>query len=53
PEMGIRDRDWTAAKILAGIGVGALQSTLPVYIAEWSPSNIRWGSGCILPGVFE
>lgn len=37
-------RDWsdrTGAKILAGAGVGAIQSTLPVYITEWSPANIR------------
>lgn len=34
-------RDWTGAKILAGVGVGAIQSTLPVYITEWSPANIR------------
>lgn len=36
-------KDWTAAKVLAGIGVGALQATLPIYIAEWAPSNIRGG----------
>ncbi|KAF4980631.1 hypothetical protein FZEAL_3380 [Fusarium zealandicum] len=41
-ETVVRDwKDWTAAKILAGIGVGALQSTLPVYITERAPSNIR------------
>ncbi|KAM9875955.1 hypothetical protein VD0002_g7282 [Verticillium dahliae] len=41
-ETLVRDwRDWSGAKILAGVGVGALQSTLPIYIAEWSPSNIR------------
>lgn len=34
-------RDWTGAKILAGTGIGAIQSTLPVYISEWSPANIR------------
>lgn len=34
-------RDWTGAKILAGVGVGAIQSTLPVYMTEWSPANIR------------
>lgn len=41
-ETTVRDwRDWTGAKILAGIGVGAIQSTLPVYVTEWSPVNIR------------
>lgn len=34
-------RDWTGAKILAGVGIGAIQSTLPIYITEWSPANIR------------
>lgn len=34
-------KEWAAAKILAGIGIGAIQSTLPVYVAEWSPVNIR------------
>ncbi|KAL2279875.1 hypothetical protein FJTKL_13044 [Diaporthe vaccinii] len=34
-------RDWTGAKVLAGVGVGAIQSTLPVYITEWSPADIR------------
>ncbi|KAL2676510.1 hypothetical protein Neosp_010270 [[Neocosmospora] mangrovei] len=52
-ETVVRDwRDWTAAKILAGIGVGALQSTLPVYIAEWSPSNIR-GAMVLTYGVWN
>ncbi|PSN71411.1 MFS general substrate transporter [Corynespora cassiicola Philippines] len=41
-ETVVRDwKDWTGAKILAGIGVGAIQSTLPVYVTEWSPVNIR------------
>ncbi|KAH7361326.1 sugar transporter [Pyrenochaeta sp. MPI-SDFR-AT-0127] len=41
-ETVVRDwRDWTGAKILAGVGVGAIQSTLPVYVTEWSPANIR------------
>ena len=41
-ETTVRDwKDWTGAKILAGIGVGAIQSTLPVYVTEWSPANIR------------
>ncbi|KAM5353514.1 hypothetical protein ACJ41O_000164 [Fusarium nematophilum] len=52
-ETVVRDwKDWTAAKILAGIGVGALQSTLPVYIAEWSPSNIR-GAMVLTYGVWN
>ncbi|OAA56261.1 sugar transporter [Niveomyces insectorum RCEF 264] len=34
-------RDWSGAKLLVGIGVGALQSTLPIYVTEWSPANIR------------
>lgn len=34
-------KDWTGAKILAGIGIGAVQITLPVYVTEWSPANIR------------
>lgn len=52
-ETVFRDwKDWTAAKILAGIGVGALQSTLPVYIAEWSPSNIR-GAMVLTYGVWN
>ncbi|KAL1959385.1 hypothetical protein VTO42DRAFT_2188 [Malbranchea cinnamomea] len=41
-ETAVRDwRDWTGAKLLAGIGVGSLQATLPIYITEWSPANIR------------
>ncbi|CAM1501511.1 Fc.00g034950.m01.CDS01 [Cosmosporella sp. VM-42] len=41
-ESAVRDwRDWSGAKLLAGIGVGALQATLPIYITEWSPVNIR------------
>ena len=32
---------WAGAKILAGFGVGAIQSTLPVFITEWAPVNIR------------
>ncbi|KAM0547260.1 hypothetical protein ACHAPJ_010522 [Fusarium lateritium] len=52
-ETVVRDwKDWTAAKILAGIGVGALQSTLPVYITEWSPSNIR-GAMVLTYGVWN
>lgn len=41
-ETFVRDfRDWAGAKLLAGVGVGAIQMTLPVYITEWSPVNIR------------
>lgn len=41
-ETLVRDwRDWTGAKILAGAGVGAIQATLPIYIMEWAPANIR------------
>ncbi|KAF2014274.1 MFS general substrate transporter [Aaosphaeria arxii CBS 175.79] len=41
-ETLVRDwRDWAGAKVLAGIGIGALQATLPVYVTEWSPVNIR------------
>ncbi|OCF35836.1 sugar transporter [Kwoniella heveanensis BCC8398] len=32
---------WAGAKLLAGVGIGSLQATLPIYIAEWSPVNIR------------
>lgn len=34
-------REWAGAKLLAGIGIGAIQATLPVYVMEWAPSNIR------------
>ncbi|KAK1488814.1 sugar transporter [Colletotrichum abscissum] len=34
---------WLVAKLLAGVGVGCLQSTLPVYIAEVAPVRIRGG----------
>ncbi|KAL4867811.1 hypothetical protein BDV12DRAFT_209528 [Aspergillus spectabilis] len=52
-ETAVRDwRDWTAVKIMAGIGVGALQATLPVYIAEWSPNNIR-GAMVLTYGVWN
>ncbi|KAH7015923.1 general substrate transporter [Ilyonectria destructans] len=41
-ETAVRDwKDWAGAKLLAGAGIGALQATLPVYITEWSPVNIR------------
>lgn len=32
---------WLIAKLLAGIGVGCMQSTLPTYIAEVAPIRIR------------
>ncbi|KEY71303.1 hypothetical protein S7711_05895 [Stachybotrys chartarum IBT 7711] len=32
---------WLVAKLLAGIGVGCLQSTVPTYIAETAPVRIR------------
>ncbi|KAJ0314220.1 hypothetical protein Brms1b_007094 [Colletotrichum noveboracense] len=34
---------WLVGKLLAGIGVGCLQSTLPIYIAEVAPVRIRGG----------
>ncbi|KZL80761.1 mfs alpha-glucoside transporter [Colletotrichum incanum] len=34
---------WLIAKLLAGIGVGCLQSTVPTYIAEVAPTRIRGG----------
>lgn len=34
---------WLVAKLLAGIGVGCLQSTVPVYISEVAPVRIRGG----------
>ncbi|KAF4947690.1 hypothetical protein FSARC_13907 [Fusarium sarcochroum] len=34
---------WLVAKLLAGIGVGCLQSTLPVYVAEMAPLHICGG----------
>ncbi|KAH7121442.1 general substrate transporter [Dactylonectria macrodidyma] len=41
-ETMVRDwRDWAGAKILAGVGIGAIQATLPIYVTEWSPVNIR------------
>lgn len=46
-------RDWrdrTGAKIVAGAGVGAIQSTL--YMTEWSPANIR-GAMVLVYGVLE
>jgi MFS family permease len=41
-ETAARDwRDWAGAKLLAGIGVGCIQATLPIYVTEWAPVNIR------------
>lgn len=34
---------WLVGKLLAGVGVGALQATLPTYIAEVAPVRIRGG----------
>ncbi|KAJ0290078.1 hypothetical protein Brms1b_000198 [Colletotrichum noveboracense] len=34
---------WLVAKLLAGVGVGCLQSTVPTYIAEVAPTRIRGG----------
>ncbi|WVW83082.1 hypothetical protein I302_105100 [Kwoniella bestiolae CBS 10118] len=32
---------WTLAKLIAGVGIGSVQATLPVYINEHAPSQIR------------
>ncbi|OCF31052.1 hypothetical protein I317_06846 [Kwoniella heveanensis CBS 569] len=32
---------WTIAKLIAGIGIGAVQATLPVFINEHAPGQIR------------
>ena len=32
---------WLVAKLLSGMGVGMLQSTLPLYLTEISPSQLR------------
>ncbi|KAI9162757.1 substrate transporter [Paramyrothecium foliicola] len=34
-------KEWAGAKILAGVGIGCIQATLPVYVTEWAPVNIR------------
>ncbi|OBR14265.1 MFS alpha-glucoside transporter [Colletotrichum higginsianum IMI 349063] len=34
---------WLVAKLLAGVGVGSLQSTVPTYIAEVAPTRVRGG----------
>ncbi|KAH7381064.1 general substrate transporter [Cadophora sp. MPI-SDFR-AT-0126] len=45
-------RHWTGAKLLAGIGVGCLQATLPIYVSEWAPANIR-GAMVLLYGFWN
>jgi MFS family permease len=45
-------QQWAGAKLLAGMGIGALQMTLPVYIAEFSPVNIR-GSMVLAYGIWN
>ncbi|KAH7126472.1 general substrate transporter [Dactylonectria estremocensis] len=32
---------WLVGKLLAGVGVGCMQSTIPTYISEVSPTSIR------------
>jgi MFS transporter, SP family, general alpha glucoside:H+ symporter len=32
---------WLVAKLLSGMGVGMLQATLPFYISEISPTQLR------------
>lgn len=32
---------WLVGKLLAGVGVGCMQSTIPTYISEVSPTRIR------------
>ncbi|CAG9997127.1 unnamed protein product, partial [Clonostachys byssicola] len=34
-------KHWLAAKLLSGMGVGMLQSTLPLYLSEISPTQLR------------
>jgi MFS family permease len=43
---------WAVAKLLAGVGVGAIQSTLPIYITEWAPVNIR-GAMILAYGIWN
>ncbi|PVH79891.1 MFS general substrate transporter [Cadophora sp. DSE1049] len=45
-------RHWAGAKLLAGIGVGCLQATLPIYVTEWAPVNIR-GAMVLLYGFWN
>jgi MFS family permease len=32
---------WLAAKLFSGMGVGMLQSTLPLYLSEIAPTQLR------------
>jgi MFS family permease len=32
---------WLVAKLFSGVGVGMLQSTLPLYLSEISPTQLR------------
>lgn len=32
---------WLVAKLLSGMGVGMLQSTMPLYLSEISPTQLR------------
>jgi MFS family permease len=32
---------WLVAKLFSGMGVGMLQSTLPLYLSEISPTQLR------------
>ena len=32
---------WLVAKLLSGMGVGMLQSTMPVYLSEIAPTQLR------------
>ncbi|KAL1864281.1 hypothetical protein VTK73DRAFT_5991 [Phialemonium thermophilum] len=41
--LGRSWQTWLVAKLLAGIGIGCMQSTLPTYIAEVAPVKIRGG----------
>jgi MFS family permease len=34
---------WFVAKLIAGVGLGMMQATYPVYISELSPTQIRAG----------
>jgi len=32
---------WLAAKLFSGMGVGMLQATMPVYLSEIAPTQLR------------
>jgi MFS family permease len=32
---------WTIAKVLSGTGIGAVQATIPLYINEQAPTQLR------------